>query len=303
MPSRGFIAVLGPRRLDLILIGCVILIWGFSWPVMKSSVAVIPPIWFTVLRYLIGALVLTGILVALGRLRIPHRRDLPIVLSVGLLQMLVFTALAATALQILPTGRAVVLAYTMPLWVLPAAALLLGARVGPRQAMATALGLGGILALVDIGGFFYAGIETLVPYALLLAAALAWAVCMIHVHHHRWIGRTLDLAPWQMGLATICLVPLALAMEGAPQISWIIETWDSLLFVGVLATAFCSWAVIDVGTRTGAGAISIAMLGVPAVGLVASFVVGQETPTLAVVAGSAAILFSISVVAVEDLKA
>jgi drug/metabolite transporter (DMT)-like permease len=296
MLTRALVAIFG-RWLDLVLVGCVVLIWGLSWPVMKSSVAIIPPIWFTVLRYLIGALVLTAILTAFGRLRIPHRRDLPVVLSVGLLQMLVFTALAATALQILPTGRAVVLAYTMPLWV-----LLLGAQIGRRQAMAGALGLAGILALVDIGGFFKTGMATLVPCALLLTAALAWAVCMIHVHHHRWIGATLDLAPWQMALATICLVPLAFALEGAPRISWMVDTWGSLLFVGVLATAFCSWAVVDVGTRTGAGVVSIAMLGVPAVGLVASFIVGQETPTLAVVAGSAAILFSISVVASEALK-
>src|SRR5690606_13962854 len=136
------------------------------------------------------------------------RHDLPVILSVGVLQMLVFTSLAASALRIMPTGRAVVLAYTMPLWVLPIAALLLGTRFGQRQVFATALGLCGILALMDISGFLASGTDTLVACVLLLAAALAWAICMIHVHHHRWAGATVDLAPWQMALATVCLLPL-----------------------------------------------------------------------------------------------
>lgn len=216
MPSRSFFLVLGQRRLDLILTGGVIIIWGISWPVMKSSVATIPPIWFTVLRYLIGALVLTSILIALGRLRIPHRRDLPIILSVGLLQMLAFTALAATALQIVPAGRAVVLAYTMPLWVLPMAAVLFKERIGTRRSFANALGIGGILVLMDFGRIGYAGFESILPYALLLTAAMAWAVCMVHVSHHRWAASALDLAPWQMALAAVCLFPLALAIEGPP---------------------------------------------------------------------------------------
>ena len=202
----------------------------------------------------------------------------------------------------MPTGRAVVLAYTMPLWVLPMAALLPGARVGRRQVMAAALGLSGIIALMDLGGFRTSGTDTIVAYGLLLGAALAWAICMVHVHHHRWVGATLDLAPWQMALATVCLLPLAFVLEGAPRLSWLLGTWDSLLFIGVLATAFCSWAVVDVGTRSGAGTVSIALLGVPAVGLIASFIVGQDTPSLGLVAGSAAILFSISVVTYEAAR-
>jgi drug/metabolite transporter (DMT)-like permease len=292
----------GQRRLDLIVLACVVLIWGLNWPVMKAAVAIVPPIWFTVFRYLIGTLVLTGVLVVAGRLRIPHRRDVPIILSVGLLQMLVFTVLSVTALQMLPAGRAAVVAYTTSLWVLPAAALLRRAPLERVQALAGAFGLVGILALVDFSEFIHIGLATLLPYALLLAAAFGWAACMVHVQHHRWTCSALDLAPWQMAVATACVVPFAFIVEGYPQGAWVVQTWDSLLFVGVLGTAFGSWAVVDVGTRVGAGVISVAMTGVPAVGLATSFALGHDTPTLAVVAGSAAILFSIGVVAAEQLR-
>lgn len=290
------------RRIDQVLVACVVIIWGLSWPVMKSSVAIVPPIWFTVIRYLIGALVLFAILIPFGRLRLPSRRDLPVVLSVGLLQMLMFTALAASALRIMPTGRAVVLAYTMPLWVLPIVAMYPGGRIGRRQLFAAALGLSGILLLIDVGGFRAFGLDGLIAGALLLIAALSWAVCMVHIHHHRWIGAALDLAPWQMALATICLIPLAYAMEGPPEVSWLLERWDHLLFIGILATAFCSWAVVEVGTRTRADVVSIVLLGVPAVGLIASLAVGQETPTPSLLLGSSAILVAIAMAALETAE-
>lgn len=62
-------------------------------------------------------------------------------------------------------------------------------------------------------------------------------------------------------------------------------------------------AVVDVGTRSGAGVVSIALLGVPVVGLAVSFIVGQEAPSLSLLAGTAAILFSISVVMPRGARA
>lgn len=303
MPSRSVSVPLGRRRYDLILLCCVVIIWGSSWPVMKDSVATVSPIWFTLLRYLIGALVLGGILVIKGRLRLPPRHDMPIVLSVGLLQMLVFTLLATTALQILPAGRAVILAYTMPLWVLAGTATIFGAQVGVRQILASAIGAGGIFILLDFGGLPNRGFENLLPCALLLVAAMAWALSMLHVQHHRWRRSALELAPWQMLLATSCLLPFALVAEGMPAMSWLVETWDSLFYVGIFATAFCSWAIVDLGTRIGAGILSTAMVGVPAVGLATSFAVGQDVPSLVVLAGSAAVLFAIGFIAADELRA
>lgn len=303
MLSRPLSAPPALRRYDLILLCSVIVIWGSSWPIMKSSVATVSPIWFTLLRYGIGALVLAGVVLIRGRLRFPSRHDLPIVLSVGLLQMLVFTLLATTALQILPAGRAVVLAYTMPLWVLVAAATIFGAQVGARQLLASAIGICGILILLDFGGFPERGFDKLWPCALLLLAALSWACSMLHVQRHRWHKSALELAPWQMAVAAVCLLPFALLVEGMPPLSSLVQTWDSLLYVGVFATAFCSWAIVDLGTRIGAGVLSTAMVGVPAVGLAASFATGQDIPSLAVLAGSATVLFAIGFIAAEQVRA
>src|SRR3977135_2275458 len=52
----------------------------------------------------------------LGQLRLPSRRDIPIILSVGLFQLTFFFTLANIGLFYLPAGRSAVLAYTTALW-------------------------------------------------------------------------------------------------------------------------------------------------------------------------------------------
>ena len=64
----------------------------------------------------------------MGILRVPHRADIPVVFSVGLLQNMGFITLVTIGMQFMPAGRAAILAYTSPIWVVPAAALLLGER-------------------------------------------------------------------------------------------------------------------------------------------------------------------------------
>src|SRR3546814_13901650 len=81
---------------------------------------------------------------------------------------------------------------------------------------------------------------------MLLAAALAWSVAILHIRAHKWDSSPLQLAPWQMLLA---VPPLAI-------LSWLTEDWGSirwdgatalvLAYNGPLATAFCFWAVVSV---------------------------------------------------------
>lgn len=108
------------------LLLALVLLGGSNWPIMKVGITLIPPFWFAVVRLGLGALTLFLLLAALGRLRLPPREDLPVVCSVGLLQMASYLALVNLALESVPAGRSAVLAYTTPFWVAPGAALLLG---------------------------------------------------------------------------------------------------------------------------------------------------------------------------------
>ena len=92
------------ERRAVVLLAAVILLWGVNWPVMKVGLDYIPSLWFAAARVLLGAACLVAILTASGRLRLPGWSDLPLVLSVGLLQIGLFLGLVNLGLQHVDAG-------------------------------------------------------------------------------------------------------------------------------------------------------------------------------------------------------
>ena len=75
------------RRRAVVLMGCLVLIWGCNRPVNKTILTHISPLWFACVRM---ALAISLFLVQGFRadgIKLPARADYPIVLSVGLVQM------------------------------------------------------------------------------------------------------------------------------------------------------------------------------------------------------------------------
>ena len=101
------------------LLPLVVLLWGVNWPAMKVALEYVTPLWFATLRTALGAACLFAFLALTGRLGRPTRQDLPIVLSVALLQVAIFQPLANLGRRHVAAGRAAVLVYTTPLWVTP----------------------------------------------------------------------------------------------------------------------------------------------------------------------------------------
>src|SRR5215510_1926937 len=199
-----------------ILVALLILSWAISWPLIKVGVATVPPIWYACFRYGIAALCLFALVAARHEAALPPRADWPLVAISGAFQMAAYSAMTAFALTILPPGRASVLAFSTPIWVVPLAAWWLHERTSPGVLLGTGLGLLGVLAIVapalhaDSGGH-------LVAYAMLLAAAVSWALSIVAVRAHRFAATALALAPWQTLVAACLLLPIALAAEGVPR--------------------------------------------------------------------------------------
>src|SRR4051794_4964131 len=122
------------RRQGVALLILAIFGWGLTWPVNKLLLASLSPFWMAAIRSAIATIILVVIAVPGGRLVVPPRADLPVLLSITLLHMVGFAIFAAIGLQLVPVGRSVVLAYTTPLWVTPGAALFLGERLTVRRA-------------------------------------------------------------------------------------------------------------------------------------------------------------------------
>jgi drug/metabolite transporter (DMT)-like permease len=198
-----------------------------------------------------------------------------------------YSALTGLALLLLPPGRAIVLAYSTPLWVLPLAAWRLDERASRTQWFGVAAGLLGILC-ISMPSLRTGALEGAIAYCMLLAAAAFWAVSIVYVRGHQFAGSTLALAPWQMLVATALLLPLAMATEGLPYPP---DTTGvmALAYVGPVATAFAYWAIIEVGRRLRASTVAMALLATPCLGIIVSALALGEMIDPSLIAGAISI--------------
>ena len=185
----------------MLLLGGAILLWGANWPVMKLGLGHVSPLWFSALRFATGAACLFAWQAARGRVRRPRAADLPVIASIGLLQMMLFTALGAVAMTHLPAGRSAILSYTTPIWVVPVAVLVFGERIARRQWAGIGLAALGVAILFNPHAIDWRDGTVLGAHAMLLAASVAWAACILHLRYGGSEASAAQLAPWQMLLA------------------------------------------------------------------------------------------------------
>ncbi|VVE05038.1 transporter [Pandoraea communis] len=253
-----------------VLFTVVIVAWGVNWPVSKALLLHVSPWWSAALRSVVGMATLFVICALTRRLVLPRRGDLPVILSVGLLHMTVFSLLVALSLQYVSAGRSAVLAYTTPLWVMPAARVWLGEALTPRRVLGLACGLLGLTVMFNPLAFDWRDRQAVFGNALVLAAAFAWAVAIVHARAHRWVNGPFELSPWQLLLASGVMCALALVVDGAPHISGWRGFSGLLAYGGVIGGGIAYWLAGVVTRRLPAGVTSLGLLGVPVVGTLAS---------------------------------
>ena len=269
------------RAQSLALLAFAIILFGTAWPAMKIGLAGATPIWFAAGRAILGAVASFLLLPWLGQLRLPARRDLAIVLSVGLFQLTFFFMLANIGLGYLPAGRSAVLAYTTALWLVPLA-VLVGERVPRRRWLGVAVGLLGIVVLADPLAQDWHDSGVLAGSALLLLASLSWALAIFHARRHVWHLTPLQALPWQLLLAAVLLTLFAVLFEPQGRIAPSGGVLLSLIYLGVVAGPAAAWAATSVARALPTVVTSLGFLGVPAIGLVISTLwLGEAvTPTL-----------------------
>jgi drug/metabolite transporter (DMT)-like permease len=273
------------RDAALALLGLLTVVWGVHWVVAKAGLDYMPPLTYGALRVAAGLATVVLILGPGRNLRLPDRRDLPVVLSVGLGQVAGGVALMNLALQVVPAGRSAILVYTMPIWVVVIQGTVL--RIAPSRAelAGLALGLAGIAALINPLTIDWAAPGGLAGAALLLASAVIWAATSIHVRRHRWTSSPAALQPWQLLVAVVPLALLAVALEPGTPVRWEPATVAILLYSGPLATAFAFWASQSITRSLGPLAATVGFLGVPVVGLASGALILGERLTAVDVAG------------------
>lgn len=292
-----------PINSTVIWLSVMVLLWGLSWPATKLALNTVPPLWLAAIRFGSAGVCLFFFVALKKELRLPARQDLPIILSIGILQMVVFTGLGMIAMQFTDTSHAVLLAYTTPLWGTLVSWLLLRQTPSAMQIVALAIGLAGIALICSPAEMDWSRPGVIMGCAFLLTGAIAWSLVIVHVKHHKWAGSPLSLAPWQMLLATLPLVGFAAFYDGSPAtIHFSAHVLWLLFFIGPIATSFCFVISSEHGRRISVFGMSNFTLGVPFIGALASVMFLGSTLSWLFITGLVLVFVGVSVTALSASK-
>ena len=128
-----------PRRLWWTLAGLT-LAWGFNWTAIKVALAGVSPLTFRTLCLAVGSAVLFSVVRAGGHsLAVPKGQWRRLAL-LAFFNVTCWNALVVFGMTMIPSGRAAILAYTMPAWAIPLSVWLLRERMNGRKLTGLAVG-------------------------------------------------------------------------------------------------------------------------------------------------------------------
>jgi drug/metabolite transporter (DMT)-like permease len=263
-----------PQRLLWLLAGMT-LGWGVSWPIMKLVLSELEPLRFRALTVASG-LLLFAIAVLQGQpLRVP-RGQWPRLIAVSFFNVTAWGILAMYGLRLMPSGRAAIVVYTMPLWAVVFGALLGAERITARGAFGVALGMAGMLLLVagELGAMQQAPVGVL----YLLLAAIAWAIATVMLRHWPVALPGTSLTGWQLLIGGIPIWIATLLLEHGPWLPSGAAAWLALAFNLCITSVFCLWAFTRIATEAPVGVSSLSMLMVPVIGVLSGMAMLGEQP-------------------------
>ena len=252
----------------------MVLIWGYSWVVMKIALRHAHPFDFAALRVAIGCALLFAVVKLRGRSLVLASWRMAILL--GLLQVALFVALSHFALLAAGPGKTSVLVFTMPFWMIVFAHFILRERMRGAQWLAVSLAFAGLTLIVAPWD-----LTSVYGSLLAVAAGAVWAITA--VLSKKWPVAASDpllFTAWQLFIGLLALVALA-ALWGAEPVRWNLEFVWALLFSSVLATAVGWWLWTYVLANSPAGITGLNALGIPVVAVLASAIqLGERPPAL-----------------------
>jgi len=280
------------RRLAEIGVLVVMVLWAANFIVVKSAVAVLPPVGFTFLRFCIASATLLVLLRwREGTIALP-RRDFLAICGLGAIGFGLYQILWTTGLTTVPAGDSALLIASTPVLV---AILAVAAR---SDVLTPAKLLGGLVSFVGVALVIASGPGltlggSLVGEAITLLGAGCWSFYMAFGAPYLSRYSPLQTTAWATVAGTVVLAPIALSqLASSTSASLTPAVLGAVLYSGFLAAGVSNVVVQNgirvVGpTRTAAYQFLVPALAVvlAALFLLEPIRIGQVVGGLVIVAG------------------
>lgn len=284
------------RRLGLIALATTVFCFGTLWTAAKISIDYIPPLWFTAGRFAIGAVFIAVVLGVQGRMRLPDRADIPVILSVGGIMLGLYSSIFQNALEFVHAGRATILGYTTTIFVTPIAILFLGEKLSGLKLAGLIAAVTGFLILFSPTEMDWTDRNILIGNGLLVLCVILWSFVILHLRVHRQISDTLSLVPWYLVVSCFVAVVSALIFEGVPTFRVSGTGWMLFLYTGLVCSGIGNWGVTTAIMNLPPTTSTVGLLGVPVFAMVLSVMFLGEPLTLPLAAGLCLIVGGIAAV-------
>ena len=281
-----------PHPAAALAVPLLALLWGLNWPAVRVVLSWWSPWTLRAVGMGAGALLLFLMAVWRGEsLRVPADQRWRVAVS-SVFTIVGFNLCTAFAQLGGSTARAAIVTFTMPVWAVLMAWLVIGERPDRWRLGAVLLGVAGLGLLAT--PLLAAGVSPRGPL-FALGAGLSWAAGTVFVK--RWPARVAPVAgtAWQLlvGAAVSALgwaafgsassYPAALAWSA----TWF---WVALSFHVVLATALAYVIWFDIVARLPAGVAALGTLLIPVVGVAGAMLLLGERPNASDLGGFALII-------------
>ena len=262
---------------NLLLVAALGLCWGLNWPAVKLALGEIPPWTLRSFAFWLATAILFGVLLAMGRsLAVPRRHWIRLAV-VGTLSIAGYNIFSAFAQLTATTSRAAVLSYTMPIWAVIFARIVLGEAFDRRRVIGLALGAAGLTALgwpLLMSGQLSIGLF----YAVM--SGVVWAAGSVILKRWPIAASALVITAWQMGFAALVMTVGMLAFEGLPtRLPGLPSTYVGLAYNVLIGQALATTLWFTILGLMPAGTAAIGSLLVPAIGVVGATIILGERPT------------------------
>jgi drug/metabolite transporter (DMT)-like permease len=271
-------------RAMVLLLG---LCWGLNWIAVKVALDEVRPWSLRGLGMGLGTATLFVWAACRGRsLRIARGRARGRLAVAGVLNVAAFGVFTAFAQLSASTSRVTIVTYTMPIWSVLLARIVLGERLDPWRLAAVTLAVAGLGVL--LAPLLSTGLTAGLGWALL--AALAWAAGTVYLKAARIDGDPIALAAWQIAAGAIAVAIGAAAFEGLPR-GWPTQpaTWAAIAYHVLLGIALPYLLWFGIVDRLPAATAALGTLLVPVVAVAGAVALLGERPTVADATGFALI--------------
>jgi drug/metabolite transporter (DMT)-like permease len=253
-----------PRQ-GLLLLFALSLCWGLNWPIMKVVLSEVPPLYFRSSCLLLGGAGMLALARASGNSIAVPQGCWPRVLLLSLFNIIAWNVFAIYGVSLLPSGRAALLGFTMPLWSTLLSVWLLGEKVTARRLIGLVLGLAGIAALMggSLGGMRQAPIGVL----CMILAAWGWAIGVVLFKRLPVAMPISALTGWTMLLGGIPVLLAAIPLESSRLV--IPSFWPAfgMVYNTLIAFMFCYWAWNRIVLMVPVSVSSLSSLATPLIGV------------------------------------